>query len=80
MLLALRRIAEQLSDQLSDQKVTMLRFSEATKYSEGTAVADMNAVTFATVTTTTNPLTDGAWHYVNAVIDYANDSVNEGVD
>ena len=32
------------------------------------------------VVTTTSPLTTGSWHYVTAVVDYANDSVDIYVD
>ena len=43
---ALRRIAEQLQDSPTDQKVTMLRFSQATKaITAGETAADLNAVT-----------------------------------
>ena len=43
---ALQRIAEQVAKQPTDQKVTLLRFSQATKaMGEGESAVDMNAVT-----------------------------------
>lgn len=43
---ALRRIAEQLSKRPTDQKVTLVRFSQTTKQmGEGESAADLNAVT-----------------------------------